>query len=124
MHVSVKTAMIGLIVGIFASSAHGGDVNILSANFEPLGGNIWAVDVTLEHADSGWDHYADAWRVVDTDGKILGTRVLLHPHEDEQPFTRGLYDVEIPSTVEIVYIEAHELVHGWTPNRLEVELSR
>ena len=43
--------------------------------------------VTVQHADTGWDHYADAWEVLAPDGTVLGTRTLLHPHTDEQPFT-------------------------------------
>lgn len=48
------------------------------------------VSVTLRHPDTGWDHYADAWEVLDTDGARLGLRVLAHPHVNEQPFTRSL----------------------------------
>ena len=42
------------------------------------------------HPDTGWDDYADGWRVLDMDGNELGMRVLHHPHVDEQPFTRSL----------------------------------
>ena len=100
------------------------DVKILAADFQRSGNNQWSVNVTLTHADSGWDHYADDWRVVDADGNILGDRVLLHPHEDEQPFTRSVGGVTVPEGVTIVYIEAHDMVHGWTPNRLTVDLSK
>jgi len=46
-------------------------------------------DVTLSHADTGWEDYADGWRVELEDGTVLGTRVLGHPHVNEQPFTRS-----------------------------------
>jgi hypothetical protein len=39
-------------------------------------------------------------------GTVLGTRVLLHPHEDEQPFTRELENVRIPDTVRSVSVRA------------------
>jgi hypothetical protein len=29
----------------------------------------------------------------------------------------------IPEDVTIVYVEAHDNVHGWTPNRLKVKLN-
>jgi len=48
------------------------------------------LDVTVSHPDSGWDHYADLWQVFDANGVMIGERVLLHPHETEQPFTRSL----------------------------------
>jgi hypothetical protein len=41
---------------------------------------------------------------------------------NEQPFTRGLYDVTIPKDIIIIYIEAHDKVHGWTPTRLKVDM--
>ena len=104
--------------------AHADDIEILTADFHHNGGDHWSVKVTLKHDDKGWDHYADNWRVVDGEGNMLGDRVLHHPHVDEQPFTRGLSDVKIPEGITTVYIEAHDKVHGWTPNRLKVDLSQ
>ena len=63
------------------------------------GANGWRFDVTIRHPDTGWDHYADGWRILDMDGTVLGTRVLHHPHETEQPFTRSLSGVAIPDGV-------------------------
>ena len=100
------------------------EVKILAADLHSTGDNRWSVNVTLHHDDTGWDHYADNWRVVDGEGKTLGERVLHHPHVDEQPFTRGLGDVEVPEGATTVYIEAHDKVHGWTAKRLEVNLSK
>ncbi len=33
--------------------------------------------------------YVDGWHVETAEGEILGTRILLHPHVGEQPFTRS-----------------------------------
>jgi hypothetical protein len=99
------------------------EVKILAADFRNTGANRWSVSVTLRHADTGWDHYTDNWRVVDGEGQILGDRVLLHPHVDEQPFTRSLGNVKVPAGITTVYIEAHDKVHGWTGNRLTVKLT-
>jgi len=104
--------------------AHAGEVKILSANFQKTAVNSWSVQVTLQHDDSGWDHYADQWRVLDSDGNVLGERVLYHPHVHEQPFTRGLNGVVIPPDITIVYIEAHDKVHGWAKKRLQVDLDK
>ena len=41
-------------------------------------GDTWRFDVTIRHPDTGWDHYADGWRVLDMDGNELGLRVLHH----------------------------------------------
>ena len=48
-------------------------------------------------------------------GRCSGERVLLHPHVDEQPFTRSLSGVAIPSDVEQVTVRAHDNVDGWGP---------
>ena len=106
------------------NTAEADNVRILAADFHHSGGVRWSVNVTLKHGDTGWDHYADNWRVVDDEGNILGDRVLLHPHVDEQPFTRGLGDMKVPEGTTTVYIEAHDKVHGWTPSRLKVDLSK
>lgn len=104
-------------------AVHAGDVEIVHAGFR-AGANGWSVDVTLRHGDTGWDHYADAWRVVAEDGTVLATRTLYHPHENEQPFTRGLGSVPIPTEATRVYVEARDKVHGWSPQRLQVDLDR
>ncbi|MBW2465993.1 MAG: hypothetical protein JRF02_01710 [Deltaproteobacteria bacterium] len=114
-------AIILLLVAL--KPAFADEVKILASDFFKTGDNLWTINVTLKHNDTGWDHYADNWRVVDSESNILGERVLYHPHIDEQPFTRGLNNVMIPEGVTIVYIEAHDKVHGWTPNQLKVDLS-
>lgn len=106
-----------------AGALYAGDVEIVAAEFSKSGSDTWSVNVTLRHDDKGWDHYADAWRVVDTAGKDLGTRTLYHPHVDEQPFTRSLSGVRIPASTSTVYVEAHDKVHGWSKQRVKVDLS-
>lgn len=82
----------------------------------------WSFDVTIRHPDTGWDHYADAWSVHAPDGTELGTRVLLHPHETEQPFTRSLTGVIVPESVSEVTIRAKCSVDGWTAEPVTVTL--
>ncbi len=88
------------------------------------GGGAWRFRVTVAHGDTGWDHYADKWDVVAPDGSVLGTRVLLHPHETEQPFTRALGGVEVPEGVNEVTLRAHDRVHGYGGQELTVELPK
>ena len=78
--------------------------------------------MTLLHGDTGWDDYADGWRVVAADGTELGLRVLHHPHVNEQPFTRSLSGVEIPDGMTTVYVEARTNTDGWGAARYEVVL--
>lgn len=85
-------------------------------------GMVWRVDVTLNHADSGWDHYADGWEILDANGNRLAHRELLHPHVNEQPFTRSLSGVVFPDGTRAVFIRAKCSVDGWTGDPVRVEL--
>jgi len=82
----------------------------------------WRFDVTLSHPDTGWDHYADGWRVLDIDGRELGVRVLYHPHETEQPFTRSLGGIQIPQGTQKIRIQARCLVDGWSDHTETITL--
>ncbi|MCP8687276.1 hypothetical protein [Marinobacterium sedimentorum] len=120
---SVKALLAGLFGIAGLNVAQAGEVEILGAQFQHSGANRWSVSVTLQHRDSGWDHYADHWRVVDEAGAVLGDRVLLHPHVDEQPFTRSLSGIRVPDGSSRLFIEAHDKVHGWSAKRLGVDLA-
>jgi hypothetical protein len=78
--------------------------------------------VTLEHGDEGWDHYANQWDVVTLDGSLLKSRVLYHPHENEQPFTRSLSGVKIPTGTKAVKIRAKDSKHGYSAEEYIVQL--
>ena len=77
------------------------------------------VSVTLSHPDTGWDDYADGWRVERSDGSIIGTRELLHPHVNEQPFTRSLTVSDLPDGP--LFIRAKTSVEGWGDATFAVE---
>ena len=120
-------AVLGLAVfglAIFGAAAQAGEVDVVGVRAAKEGGNLWRFDVTLKHADEGWDHYADKWDVLTPDGKLLGTRVLYHPHVEEQPFTRSLGGVEVPEGVTTVVIRGHDKVHGTGGKEMTVELPR
>lgn len=85
-------------------------------------GAAWRFDVTLRHPDTGWDHYADGWEVLAPDGTRLGFRELVHPHVNEQPFTRSLGGVVIPDDLSQVTIRARCNVDGWAEDTVTVEL--
>ena len=85
-------------------------------------GEGWRVSVTIRHADTGWDDYADGWRVI-ADGEVVGTRTLAHPHVEEQPFTRSLSGMAIPEGAGTVEVEASTSVTGWGGERRGLDLS-
>ena len=119
-----KYVFISILCAAFSGSVLANDVEILGAEFSQDRDGTWTVSVVLLHEDNGWDHYADRWRLVDPEGNVLGERVLLHPHDDEQPFARLESGIKIASELATIYIEAHDLVHGWTPNRMAVDMTK
>ena len=94
---------------------------ILDVEIEKVG-MVWNIHVTIEHPDTGWDHYADGWRVHDEEGKELGFRELRHPHVNEQPFTRSLTGVVIPDGTRKVFVSARCSRDGWESTPFEVKL--
>lgn len=91
----------------------------------------WTFHVTVRHPDTGWEDYADGWDVVLPDGMTIKpdpdspfTRLLLHPHENEQPFTRSQGGIIIPGDISEVRIRAHDLVDGYGGREIIVNLTK
>lgn len=126
MRASTGTAVvICLILGTLhlgALPAFGGKADVVAVDVVRESGGTYRFDVTVRHDDTGWDHYADGWEVVGPDDRVLGTRTLYHPHENEQPFTRSLGGVAIPDGVTTVRIRAHDSVHGFGGETVAVDL--
>lgn len=107
-----KTTLILLAVFAYLP-AIAGEADVLNVKISCSDNFECDFDVTVKHADEGWDHYANRWEVVSPDGTILATRVLAHPHVNEQPFTRSMRKVEIPINVGEVTVRAHDSVHEY-----------
>ena len=108
-------ALLALLAGtgwIPPKPASAGEADVVAAKVTKSQPGVYRFDVTVAHGDKGWEHYANKWEVIAPDGRVLGTRVLAHPHDHEQPFTRSLPGVRIPSGVGSVTIRAYDLVHG------------
>ncbi len=106
------------------------EANVIFVKATQAGDGTWRFDVTVRHNDEGWDHYADGWDVVTPDGTVLKanagdafTRVLLHPHENEQPFTRSQSRLTIPEGVTTVTVRAHCSVHEFGGREVTVDLT-
>jgi hypothetical protein len=113
-----------LALVLFSPAASAGEADVLSAEVQCNDERLCRFVVTLRHADEGWKHYADRWEVLSPEGELLATRVLRHPHVEEQPFTRALPGVKIPISVEKVRIRARDSVHGYGGEEIEIELPR
>ena len=84
----------------------------------------WCFGTSVKHNDQGWDHYADAWEVIDLDGNKLGYRQLHHPHDHEQPFTRSQCNIDIPTDISQVLVRAKCNQHGYGGKAMVVDLSK
>ena len=104
------------------TAAFAGEADVIEVEVRRIGGDTYKFDVTVRHADEGWEHFANKWEVTAPDGMVLGTRILAHPHVDEQPFTRSLAGVKIPENIDEVTIRAHDLVHGYGGKTVEVKV--
>ncbi|HEY5657039.1 MAG TPA: hypothetical protein VIY27_04550 [Myxococcota bacterium] len=106
-----------------AQGARAGKADVLSVKAECKESKCRFL-ATVRHADEGWSHYANRWEVLDMDGNVLTTRVLTHPHVEQQPFTRAKDWTEIPPEITRVRVRAHDSVHGYGGEEVEVGLER
>ena len=112
-----------LLTALVTVPAFADMADVIAVDAAPEQDGSWRFSVTVRHPDTGWDHYADRWEVRAPDGRTLDVRVLLHPHVDEQPFTRSLGGVIVPEGVDYVTVRAHCSVdgHGGEEVRVEIE---
>lgn len=115
-----------LLLGTVGAIAAGpmGAANVVDVEVTAEPGGTFRFDVTIRSDDTGWEAYADAFEIVGPDGAVLGTRVLYHPHVDEQPFTRSLAGVAIPPTVATVIVRARHSRDGHDGQTMAVALPR
>ncbi|NNK97393.1 MAG: hypothetical protein HKP41_23815 [Desulfobacterales bacterium] len=102
-----------LLIVIPLMESHAGEADVVAVKVVAQQEDTYRFDVTVSHQDEGWKHYADKWDIVGPDGTVFGTRTLLHPHVDEQPFERSLSGVKIPKDIQQITVRAHDLVHQY-----------
>lgn len=98
-----------------------GCADVVGVTIEP-GTAGFTVSATVASADTGWEKYADLWEVRAPDGSVLGERVLAHPHETEQPFTRSVSGVAIPLEIAEVVVAARDSVLGFCGEEFMAEV--
>lgn len=98
-----------------------GCADVIDATISTSADGTASISATISSVETGWDKYADRFDVLDGD-VIIGTRVLVHPHVDEQPFTRSLTGVEIPDGRASVTIRAHDSVVGYCGIEFDLEV--
>ena len=119
----MRNALLSLLLLSLAITSLAGEADVLSAEVEHVGGDLYRFKVTVQHTDEDWDHFAKAWEVLSPDGKKLGARILLHPHINEQPFTRSM-TVIIPKQINKVIIRAYDLIHEFGGKELTIDIKK
>lgn len=107
---------------LLSSPAFAGKADVIDVKVTIEAAGTYRFDVTIRSDDTGWEKYADRFEVLSPDGAVLGTRVLAHPHETEQPFTRELSGVAVPRHVKQVLLRAHDKVEGFGGREMTVPL--
>ncbi len=112
------------LMSFLPMAAMAGKADVIDVKTVKLGDNTFRFDVTVSHGDEGWKHYSDKWDIVGMDGTVIGTRILHHPHVNEQPFTRSLSGVTIGKGIAQVTVRAHDSVHEYGGEVVTVDLPR
>jgi hypothetical protein len=118
----VKHVLAGALLSLAAGAAHAGDADVTNVSVRAGAGGTYDLDVTIRSRDTGWERYADRIEALGPKGEVLGTRVLEHPHDDEQPFTRDLYGLTVPPGIARIVVRAHFKPTGFDGETLPVAL--
>lgn len=96
--------------------------DVLDVVLTPQDDDTFNVAVTLSSPYDSPSRYADAWRVLAPDGSVLGERILLHDHANEQPFTRSLSPLTIPEGITEVTVEGRDQEYGYGGKTVTLEV--
>lgn len=118
---NAKFLLLAVCVTI-AARALAGEADVVEVKVRASSPGVYDFDITVRSVDKGWNHYADAFEVLSPDGKVLGQRILLHPHETEQPFTRDLYGVRVPDGIVEVVVRARHKPKGYDGRTIRIRL--
>ena len=112
------------------NQAMNANADVIYVRAEQADDGSWTFFVTVQHPDTGWEDYTDGWDIVTPDGEVIKsdpesefTRTLLHPHVDEQPFTRSQSGIKISTDVSIARVRAHDLVDGFGGDEIFIDLT-
>lgn len=96
--------------------------DVLAVELRPAGEGVFDVAVTISSPYDTPQRYADGWRVLDAEGNVLGTHMLLHDHANEQPFTRTQRGLRIPVDVTRVTVEGRDQANGYGGAKVTVDV--
>ena len=114
----LAAVFLALLLLFPAGRADAGEPQVAKARILLIGKDSYEFEVTVAHFDTGWDHFLDRWEIVGPGGKVIGTRMLFHPHIGEDYVTRTLRGVTIPEGTGEVLIRVHDKRHGYGREKL------
>ena len=98
--------------------------HVLGINVSTRAAGTYTVAATVRHRDEGWEHYADAFEVSaadDTSNVTNGLRILTHPHDTEQPFTRSQSSINATGSIRV---HARDNIHGEGGSVITLDLTQ
>jgi len=111
-----------VLSALITSSVFSDEADVIDVKIRLNSDKSYHFEVTVKHQDEGWNHYVNKWEVLSPSGKVLAVRVLHHPHVNEQPFTRSLFSVKIPSNIMKVTVRVYDSVHHYGGIEKDVSL--
>jgi hypothetical protein len=96
--------------------------DVVEVKVRAAGKDTFDFDATISSPYDTPSRYADGFRVSTPAGQVLGERKLLHDHQNEQPFTRDLYNVKVPPSVSVVVVQARDQKYGYGGKSVQVRL--
>lgn len=96
---------------------------VVDVELTAVGDGRFEVAATVSSPYDSPERYADAWRVLDQHGNVLGVRELAHDHAGEQPFTRQV-TIAIPDDVDEITVEGRDLRNGYGGDTVTVPVPR
>lgn len=121
LFIGLAIVMLGAKVGYAEqSNPRIADVQVrLDSSDQP---GIFHIKVVIEHQDTGWDDYVDAWEIVGLDGQLLGSRPFFEPALDQEKTVSALAGVVIPDDVKTVMIRARKHPQGYQGEPVEITI--
>ncbi|MBI3561904.1 MAG: hypothetical protein HY080_09345 [Gammaproteobacteria bacterium] len=115
--------LLAMSLALSATVAAAKDVQVTRVELERSSPG-WTFHVTFKHQDQDYQHYVSAWRIVDDKKKVLAYEEFYHPHLNQKSFTESKANIVIPAAVKIVYVEAEAKPHGWSKQRVRIDLTK
>lgn len=111
------------LVYLFATGKlNASEADVLDVEVIDKGDNRYTFNVTIRHEDTGWDHYADRWEILNLQEEIIAVRSLRHPHMKQESFTRSLPFVPVHQDTKEIKVRAHCSVDGFTGKQVVIKL--